>query len=82
MSIINWQQFGLKENPYETKPLTEGGDLPIHKAFIGRDQELQYLNDLFSSSTNLSLVVSGEVGVGKTSLINFHKYKLKHSEKE
>jgi hypothetical protein len=33
MNGINWQQFGLKKNPYDTLPLVEGGDISIDKEF-------------------------------------------------
>ena len=80
--IINWQQFGLKKNPYDTLPLIEGGEIPIQKAFEGREAELQYLDGLFLSNDTLCLTICGNVGVGKTSLINFHKFIFKHSKQE
>lgn len=78
MSIINWQQFGLKKNPYDTLPLIEGGDLPIDKAFVGRIKERDFLNSLFESESRLCLTICGEVGVGKTSLANHHKFTWKY----
>ncbi|MFH1429718.1 MAG: winged helix-turn-helix domain-containing protein [Candidatus Margulisiibacteriota bacterium] len=82
MNFINWQQFGLKKDPYDTFPLIEGGDLPIEQAFIGRENEKQFLNSLFQSENRLCATVCGDVGVGKTSLANFHKFIWKyHTEK-
>ena len=43
MNSINWQQFGLRKNPYDTLPLIEGGDISIDKAFVGRDVEKNFL---------------------------------------
>ncbi len=77
MQAINWQQFGLKSNPYDTNPLIEGGDLEMETAFIGREKERVALDALFDQESHLALVVSGDVGVGKTSLANFHKYTWK-----
>ena len=82
MYNINWQQFGLKKDPYDTLPLVEGGDLPIEKAFVGRDNEKSALENLFESHERLCLTICGDVGVGKTSLANFHKYIWKyHTQK-
>lgn len=78
MSQINWQQFGLKKDPYDTHALVEGGELPIEKAFIGRGQEKEFLNNIFDSTERLSMVICGDVGVGKTSLANFHKFIWKY----
>ncbi|MBI5753665.1 hypothetical protein HZA40_00795 [Candidatus Peregrinibacteria bacterium] len=80
MQPINWQQFGLKKDPFDTSALIEGGDLPIEKAFVGRDQEKNFLNNLFESSNGLCLTICGAVGVGKTSLINFHKFIWKYEK--
>lgn len=82
MQIINWQQFGLKKNPYDTLPLVEGGDLPIEKAFVGREKEKEFLNVLFESESHLCLTICGDVGVGKTSLANFHKFVWKYKKQK
>ncbi len=82
MNPINWQQFGLKKNPYDTLPLIEGGDLPIDKAFVGRDGERKFLDGLFSSNNRICLTVCGGVGVGKTSLANFHKFIWKYTKEK
>ncbi len=80
MVPINWQQFGLRKNPYDTLPLIEGGDLLIDKAFVGRDSEKEFLNSLFQSNDRLCLTVCGDTGVGKTSLANFHKFVWKYAK--
>lgn len=80
--MINWQQFGLKTNPYDTMPLVEGGELSLEEAFVGRDSERKILNDLFESENNICLTVCGDTGVGKTSLANFHKFIWKYSKKK
>ena len=79
---INWQQFGLKTNPYDTLPLVEGGELVIEDAFIGRDNERKFLNDLFESENNICLTVCGDTGVGKTSLANFQKFIWKYNKEK
>jgi len=81
MNQINWQQFGLRKNPYDTLPLIEGGDLPIEKAFVGRDSEKKFLNSVFKSNERICLTICGDTGVGKTSLANFHKFIWKYCAK-
>ncbi len=77
--MISWQQYGLKKNPYDTLPLIEGGDVAIEHAFVGREKEVKYLNDLCNSTSRLCLTICGNVGVGKTSLANFIKHTAKHT---
>ena len=79
---INWQQFGLKKNPYDTLPLIEGGDIPINQAFVGREKEKALIDGLIESDDRLCLAVCGGVGVGKTSLINFEKFLWKYTKTE
>ena len=78
---INWQQFGLRRNPYDTNPLLEGSELSIDEAFVGRDMERRFLDDIILSEARSCVVVEGDVGVGKTSLVNFHKFTWKKNRK-
>jgi len=80
MNCINWQQFGLRKNPYDTLPLIEGGDISIDKAFVGRNSEKKFLDSLFESNDRICLTICGDVGVGKTSLANFHKFLWKYTK--
>ena len=61
---INWQQFGLKTNPYYTEPLVEGGSLSLEQAFIGREKERKILDDLFESDESVCLTICGDSGGG------------------
>ena len=79
--MINWQQFGLRSNPYDTNPITEGGELPIDQAFVGRKAEIKTIQDVFLSDSRACLAILGNVGVGKTSLANYSKYILKSGKK-
>lgn len=78
MGAINWQQFGLKADPYDTAPLIEGGELPLEKAFVGREREREFLEQFFGSERGQNLAICGDVGVGKTSLANFTKFLWKY----
>ncbi|KKP92700.1 MAG: hypothetical protein US25_C0083G0004 [Candidatus Moranbacteria bacterium GW2011_GWE1_36_7] len=80
MQSVNWQQFGLKSNPYDTLPLIEGGYLSIEDAFVGRDKEIAFLDNLFDSERRGCLAICGNVGVGKTSLANFQKVIWKYKK--
>jgi hypothetical protein len=80
MEILNWQQYGLKKDPFDTFPLVEGGDIAIEKAFIGRDKEKEYLDSIFTNNDRVCLTVCGDVGIGKTSLANFHKFLFKYQK--
>lgn len=76
---INWQQFGLKKNPYNIRPLQEGGDAPIEKLFVGREKEQHILDRIFASDESGCLTICGKVGVGKTSLANYEKHVWKYN---
>lgn len=80
VAILSWEQYGLKNNPYDTLPLVEGGDLPIEKAFVGREKERESIDRLLGLEDHLCLTVLGEVGVGKTSLANFQKFIWKYKK--
>ncbi|MBI5636134.1 MarR family transcriptional regulator [Candidatus Micrarchaeota archaeon] len=69
-----WELYGLKANPFSTSPLlVRGGLLPI-ELFQGRKGELTRLSRLFSSSNSTRALVCGDVGVGKTSFVNYARH--------
>jgi hypothetical protein len=79
---IQWQQFGLRKNPYDGRPLIEGDSLVLDQAFIGRRRERQYMNRLIQSSERACIAVCGPSGVGKTSFVNMQKmYWKQHAKK-
>jgi len=81
-NLVSWQQFGLKKDPYDTLPLVEGGDLPIEEAFVGREKERDFIDNLLTAEDRLCLTVCGNFGVGKTSLVNFQKFIWKYKKKK
>lgn len=71
---ITWRRYGLKDNPYFNAPLTiEGGAIPI-TSFIGRKKERQELKRVIEMGSDIRFIITGEAGVGKTSLLNFIKH--------
>jgi len=77
---INWQQFGLKGNPYDTLPLVEGGEVSLEAAFVGRERERQVIESAFSQDSRAAIAICGDVGVGKTSLANMEKFSWKYGK--
>lgn len=76
-----WELYGLFENPFSTNPLlVSGGILPI-ECFVGRDKENTRIKQQFRSKGGSRVLVVGEVGVGKTSFVNFAKYQAITSDK-
>lgn len=66
-----WQLYGFRANPFVTSPLlVSGGVLPL-TSFTGRTAELRLLLKLFSSEGGGRTFVFGDVGVGKTTLVNY-----------
>ncbi|MBI5225525.1 winged helix-turn-helix transcriptional regulator [Candidatus Micrarchaeota archaeon] len=70
-----WELYGFKTDPFSTSPLLlYGGQLPI-TSFYGRRKEIETLLKNFSSSGGSRQLVCGDVGVGKTTLVNYARYK-------
>lgn len=65
-----WELYGFKTNPFSTSPLlVKGGLIPL-ESFSGRKDELSRLLKIFSSEGGSRTLVCGDVGVGKTTLVN------------
>ncbi|MCL5413226.1 MAG: ATP-binding protein, partial [Candidatus Marsarchaeota archaeon] len=72
-----WELYGLSENPFSTNPLlVRGGIIPI-TCFIGRGNELVRINKQFRSKGGSRTMIVGDVGVGKTSFVNYARYLAK-----
>lgn len=74
-----WPKYGFRNNPYDTNALTIYSDavLPIQKAYVGREsdcKESQIFTNILRSSGGNRVVVEGEIGVGKTTFVNYHRY--------
>ena len=69
-----WELYGVKQNPFSIQPLlVKGGILPLD-SFTGRKKELDRLKKIFSSKGGSRVLVSGDVGVGKTTFVNFTRH--------
>lgn len=74
-----WERFGFRDNPYDTRALSLSSDalLPIEEAFIRRDgtsEESRVMTNFFRNPGGGRIVVEGDVGVGKTTFVNYHRY--------
>lgn len=70
-----WELYGVRDNPFSTSPLlVKGGSLPI-ASFVGREELIKRLGKIISSKGGSRSFVYGDVGVGKTSFVNFVRYK-------
>ena len=71
-----WELYGLKGNPFFSEPLLfSGGEVTIAH-FHGREEELKEIQRIIFSSNSNRIIVSGDVGVGKTTLVNFLRFEL------
>jgi len=72
---LTWRKYGLVENPYFNAPLSiDGGSVSLSN-FVGRDSEREELMRVISMGGEIRYMVVGEPGVGKTSLLNFVRFK-------
>lgn len=81
-----WERYGFKGNPFDTRALSTAAQsiLPITKAFVGRDmssRESMLLTNVLKSPGGARAVVEGEIGVGKTTFVNYHRYIWEHEAK-
>lgn len=67
-----WELYGLKANPFFTEPLLLfGGDIDLKVGFVGREDEIKRLQSLIGGGGGSRILVSGDVGVGKTTFVNY-----------
>lgn len=64
--------YGLKTNPFFTEALLlYGGEIEIRAGFVGREDEVKRLQTFIGSRGAGRVLVTGDVGVGKTTLVNY-----------
>lgn len=73
-----WVKWGFRGNPFDTSALSLQSELlPITKAFVGRSMESsesRYLLDILRNPAGGKAIIEGEIGVGKTTFVNYHRY--------
>jgi DNA-binding transcriptional ArsR family regulator len=74
-----WERFGFRDNPYDTRALSLAPEtsLSVAAAFVGRDRhsaEWQLLTNFLRNPGGGCAVVEGDVGVGKTTFVNYHRH--------
>ncbi|MEK9138229.1 MAG: hypothetical protein AAB393_13975 [Bacteroidota bacterium] len=74
-----WSRYGFRGNPFDTAALSAsaGALLPISKAIVGREMESnesKMLLGVLRSTGGGRAVVEGDIGVGKTTFVNYHRY--------
>jgi DNA-binding MarR family transcriptional regulator len=73
-----WATWGFSGNPFDTKALSLNSKLlPISKAYVGRSidsLEAKQLFRLISNPGGGCCIVEGDIGVGKTTFVNYHRY--------
>ncbi len=74
-----WERFGFQDNPYDTRALSLSPESPLSvaEAFVGRGEkssEWQLLMNFLRNPGGGCAVVEGDVGVGKTTFVNLHRY--------
>jgi hypothetical protein len=74
-----WGRYGFRGNPFDTGALSASADslLPIAQAIVGREMEApesRMLLGILRSPGGGRVIVEGEIGVGKTTFVNYHRY--------
>ena len=69
-----WSSLGFEANPYQSTPLMPRRE--DYELFIGRDSEGVEFQTLVEGTNGCVVVLSGDVGVGKTSFFNIQQYLL------
>ncbi|HCP32066.1 TPA: hypothetical protein DIT45_02300 [Candidatus Acetothermia bacterium] len=82
-----WERFGFRDNPFDTRALSLSNNalLPITKAFVGRDthsKESRLITNFFRNPGGGRVVVEGDVGVGKTTFVNYHRFRWEHEARD
>ncbi|MGH8564004.1 MAG: hypothetical protein ACREXW_07885 [Gammaproteobacteria bacterium] len=69
-----WEEFGFTQTPYRVTPLeANAADFDL---FTSRDREGDKFQTMMDSSEGAFVVVSGDIGIGKTSFVNIQQHVL------
>ena len=78
-----WSKYGFRGNPFDINPLSQDKNsfLPVSEAIVGRDfetKESKLITNILRNPGGGRLLVSGNIGVGKTTFVNYHRYIWEH----
>ena len=78
-----WERYGFSDNPFDTRALSMSPEnkLSVSKAFIvgeSRQSSVTIMNNFLRGRGGGRIVVEGAVGVGKTTFVNYHRYKWEY----
>ncbi|MCI0694096.1 MarR family winged helix-turn-helix transcriptional regulator [candidate division KSB1 bacterium] len=82
-----WERYGFRGNPFNTQALSASAEsiLPIAQAIVGRGMESpesQLLTNFLRNPGGGRVIVEGDVGVGKTTFVNYHRYLWENEAKD
>lgn len=69
-----WESFGFSGNPYQLTPLRPVAE--DYELFIGREDLGAEFRTQIECDEGCTTILSGDVGVGKTSFFNVQQYLL------
>lgn len=72
-----WEEFGFTQTPYRVSPLEATAD--DCELFTSRDAEGDQFVTMMDSFDGAFVVVSGDIGIGKTSFVNIQQHLLASS---
>ncbi|HIE26546.1 TPA: hypothetical protein EYP66_04600 [Candidatus Poribacteria bacterium] len=67
-----WESMGFKDNPYDARYLQPTEE--DFRLFVGRENEARHFRTTTSSRREMTVIVEGDIGVGKTSFVNAQQY--------
>jgi len=82
-----WDRYGFRGNPFNTHALSASAKsiLPIAQTIVGRGMESpesQLLTNFLRNPGGGRVIVEGDIGVGKTTFVNYHRYLWEHEARD
>ena len=76
-----WELYGIKTNPFFTDPLLIfSGIIDLKIGFVGREEEVKRLRNIIYNNVGTRILVSGDVGIGKTTFVNYFRAKAQQDK--
>lgn len=74
-----WNKYGFIANPFDISPLSNDRNslLSVSEAIVGRGfdtKESKLITNILRNPGGGRVLVSGNIGVGKTTFVNYHRY--------